>query len=424
MLPADDVSYGFDNIAGVQRMSPTLMERYLAAAQKISSVAVGASPRAATTDTFLVRPSSGRTIASRACRSALAAGPRCATPSRETANTRSRAVDAVRRRQLRRHSDLRRDAAARAQRRRPAGPRVRARCQTRRDRASDQNRRTLDADWQVRFPAKAGPRTVALTFLNRTPALLENLLEPSQKPVPGGPNGYYTTQKGAYLRSVEISGPFNAAVPETRRAASGSSSAGRRKHRTRRPARRRFSRRWLDARSGGRSADADLQTLLSFYKEGGRGDRRRGFEIGIERAVEGLLVSPEFLFRIEREPPAAGAPNAIYRISDLELASRLSFFLWSSIPDDALLEAASSGKLRNPAVLEQQVAADAGRSARRRAGQQFRRAVAVPAKSADGAARSAEGPRFRRRPAAGIPARNRAALPAASSARIAACSTC
>ena len=75
------------------------------------------------------------------------------------------------------------------------------------------NRRGLDADWQIRFPAKAGPRTVALAFLNRAPALLENLLEPFQKPVPGGPNGYYTTQKGAYLRSVEISGPYDATGP-------------------------------------------------------------------------------------------------------------------------------------------------------------------------------------------------------------------
>ena len=76
-----------------------------------------------------------------------------------------------------------------------------------------QNRRGLDATWQVRFPAKAGPRTVALAFLNRAPALLENVLEPFHKPVPGGPNGYYTTQKGAYLRSVEISGPYDATGP-------------------------------------------------------------------------------------------------------------------------------------------------------------------------------------------------------------------
>ena len=94
------------------------------------------------------------------------------------------------------------------------------------------------------------------------------------------------------------------------------------------------------------------------YEEG---QAARDFELGIERAVEGLLVSPEFLYRIEREPgsaefrrPGSGS-GRLYQISDLELASRLSFFLWSSIPDDALLNVAASGKLRNPAVLEQQV---------------------------------------------------------------------
>ena len=85
------------------------------------------------------------------------------------------------------------------------------------------------------------------------------------------------------------------------------------------------------------------------------GQTEGDFETGIERAVEGLLVSPEFLFRIEREPQPTAASNRIYRISDLELASRLSFFLWSSIPDEALLDAAISGKLQNPAVLDGQV---------------------------------------------------------------------
>jgi hypothetical protein len=99
-------------------------------------------------------------------------------------------------------------------------------------------------------------------------------------------------------------------------------------------------------------SDPDLQSLLSFYNDG----RKEGmdFETGIEHAVEGLLVSPGFLFRIEREP-ADAASNRIYRISDLELASRLSFFLWSSIPDEALLQAASSGNLQSPATLEKQV---------------------------------------------------------------------
>src|SRR4029079_17861336 len=94
-----------------------------------------------------------------------------------------------------------------------------------------------------------------------------------------------------------------------------------------------------------------LQVPMKFYKDA---RAEGGFENGIEMALRAVLVSPEFLFRVEQDP-AGVAPKTAYRVSDLELASRLSFFLWSSIPDDELLDAAMSGKLRTPAVLEKQV---------------------------------------------------------------------
>jgi mono/diheme cytochrome c family protein len=97
--------------------------------------------------------------------------------------------------------------------------------------------------------------------------------------------------------------------------------------------------------------DDDVETLLSFYK---RGRAAGTFDDGIRAALERVLVSPDFLFRIEADP-AGAAPGAPYRVSDVELASRLSFFLWSSIPDDTLLDLAIRGKLHEPAVLEQQV---------------------------------------------------------------------
>ena len=367
LLPADDSSYGFDNIAGVQRMSPTLMEKYIAAAQKISSIAVGASPRPATTDTFLVPPElrqddrlDGLPFGTRGGTVVKYTFPRDGVYNVRVQLTRyaGASFDEIPAFDESQRLELSVDGhpvhvfellPATGGEGRGYGP--------------GPNRRVLDADWQVRFPAKAGPQEVTLAFLNRTPALLENLLEPFEKPVPGGPNGYYTTQKGAYLRSVEISGPYEPA------------GAGRTPSRDRifvcRPSKagdegacakkilsalaRRAFRRPVN--------DADLQTLLDFYKEG----RAEGtFELGIERAVEGLLVSPEYLYRVEREPPSPKAETVgrkpdttysagTYRISDLELASRLSFFLWSSIPDDALLDLASAGKLRNPGVLEQQV---------------------------------------------------------------------
>ena len=90
---------------------------------------------------------------------------------------------------------------------------------------------------------------------------------------------------------------------------------------------------------------------MPFY-ESGRAER--SFDLGIQTALERLLVSPQFLYRIERDP-AGAAPGTVYRVSDMELASRLSFFLWSSIPDDELLDVAASGKLKQPGVLEAQV---------------------------------------------------------------------
>jgi hypothetical protein len=97
--------------------------------------------------------------------------------------------------------------------------------------------------------------------------------------------------------------------------------------------------------------NADVDALMAFYREG-RADG--GFDGGIEHALRRLLVSPEFLIRVERDP-AGAAPGGVYVISDLELASRLSFFLWSSIPDDELLDLAAKRQLSNPAVLARQV---------------------------------------------------------------------
>src|SRR5262249_30075594 len=99
------------------------------------------------------------------------------------------------------------------------------------------------------------------------------------------------------------------------------------------------------------TTDADTEYLMTFYQEG----RKEGnFETGIREVVQAILATPNFVFRFENLP-ANVAPGKNYRISDLELASRLSFFLWSTIPDDQLLSLASQGRLKDPAVLEQQV---------------------------------------------------------------------
>jgi hypothetical protein len=220
-----------------------------------------------------------------------------------------------------------------------------------RRRRSDINRRQgLDDTWQFKFEAKAGPRDVAVTFLNRSPALLETLVEPYQRPWNVGSN-QWSSRRGAYLRSVEISGPAVitgvSETPSRKRiftctpANRGEELACARQILA--PLARRAYRRPV--------TEGDVQRLLEFFKEG-RADG--SFDTGIELALQRLLMSPDFLFRVEVDPESARASSA-YFVSDLELASRLSFFLWSSIPDDQLIDLAEQKRLRTPAVLERQV---------------------------------------------------------------------
>jgi uncharacterized protein DUF1592/uncharacterized protein DUF1588/uncharacterized protein DUF1587/uncharacterized protein DUF1595/uncharacterized protein DUF1585 len=198
----------------------------------------------------------------------------------------------------------------------------------------------------VRFAAKAGQRLVAVTFLNKD-AVPEGVFQPPLTQF------QLVQYKGGNpsIDNVVISGPYNVTgVADT---------PGRQKIFVCHPARiadqEPCARKILStlARRAYRRpvTDKDVRTLLRVYEVGrSEGD----FEAGIQAALERILAGPEFLFRIERDP-ADALPDAPYRVSDVELASRLSFFLWSSIPDDQLLNLAESGKLKDPAIFEQQV---------------------------------------------------------------------
>ncbi len=211
---------------------------------------------------------------------------------------------------------------------------------------------TADSDGtlEVTVPVRAGSRLVGATFIatNYRPSLdiirqydrksLENNTIPQMQNYPA--IGY-----------VRIQGPFNAQRPHD--------SASRQKILTCRPSstvtEERCARQILTslARRAYRRPPVpqEMATLLAFFSEG----RKEGsFEDGVEYALRLLLASPQFLVRAEREPATVRA-GEIYRITDLELASRLSFFLWSSIPDDELVAVAAQGKLRQPVVLAQQV---------------------------------------------------------------------
>ncbi|MCY4598833.1 MAG: DUF1592 domain-containing protein [Acidobacteria bacterium] len=196
-------------------------------------------------------------------------------------------------------------------------------------------RLNADSELQVRVPIEAGQRlgTVAFTDSNPTPFA------------------------GAYGRPgidrVFISGPFNGTAPDdtpSRQRIFTCRPNGADARDEERCARAIFSQ--LARRAYRRPVtDDDLAPLLDFYREG---RAERDFDGGIERALEALLSMPEFLLRIERQPRGA-APGAAYRLSDLELASRLSFFLWRSIPDEELIDLAAGGRLSDPGVLQAQV---------------------------------------------------------------------
>ena len=345
LLPSDDSSYGFDNMAGVQRMSPTLLERYLSAAHTVSRLAVGAnvSPR---TETVRISDTVGQNDRL----DGLPFGTRGGTLIRYAFPSDGEYTIRV---QLARLGGSSTGDLPRFTEPQPLEISVDGEPVAQFTAPPAQGRRggpKLDANWVVRFAAKAGPRDVAVTFLNRSPALLENLVEPFLRPWPGG-SGRYTTRNGAYLRSVEISGPFNATGP--------GDTPSRRRIFICQPTQIAEERGCAEAilltlgrRAYRRPVTPDeIEPLMRFYTQG----RSEGsFDTGIERAVEALLVSPQFLFRIEHDPEGI-APGGVYRVSDLELASRLSFFIWSSIPDDELIDLAVEGKLRDPAALDQQV---------------------------------------------------------------------
>ena len=212
---------------------------------------------------------------------------------------------------------------------------------------------------QVRVPISGGPHEVGIAFYGSAPALPEYLLRPFHVTKRAHVAGANAGPGGAapVIRAVTIGGPFDPAGP--------GDTPSRRRILTCRPATpseetpcaktilstltRRAYRRPVTG--------ADIDPLLAFHTD----SRAKGheFETAIQTALWRLLASPEFLFHIEAAPPAVAATDsggtAAYRISDIELASRLSFFLWSSIPDDRLLDLAEQGRLSDPAVLEQEV---------------------------------------------------------------------
>ena len=357
LLPPDDSDYGFDNVADVLSVSPTLLERYLSAARAVVRTAIGEPGIAPDVDVYQViedetqsdRMSSDLPLGSRggmAIRHNFPADGEYVVKIKLTGVGPKRDLDV-------RLDDSRVKLVSFG---------------------SDEPRRGGRAgggppaptpDLEVRFPAKAGSHIVGVDFRIDDTSLPEGAFHGTGSARGGRGGG------GAQLESLAISGPYNAQglgdTPSRQRIfvchpADSEGTGATIKTAAYQPGKaapatsdlacatkilstlaRRAYRRPVTA--------VDLKPLMGFYETG---QRSGGFEAGIEMALERMLGGPEFLFRIERDPPNV-APGTAYRVSDLDLASRLSFFLWSSIPDEELLSLAERGKLKDPAVLQQQV---------------------------------------------------------------------
>ncbi|MBZ5675486.1 MAG: DUF1592 domain-containing protein [Acidobacteriia bacterium] len=338
LLPSDNASSGFDNIADLLYVSPATMERYLDASTKISRLAVGdpampvmvniyRTPLEGPQDSQLEDLAFG-TRGGTAIRSyfpldgeyeinvELAGGARDPHQLEVT-------VDGERKQLVTLGGN-----AGRGGRGAAGG-------------GGGRGGRGGPSPTDFRIAVKAGPRLIGVTFVQKTEALDEATLHPRQRS--------RGTQPA--IAAVTIRGPYNSTGPGetpsrqrifTCRPANAAAEPACAKQILSTLARRAYRRP---------VTDADMATLLTFYDNG---RKERDFDLGIQRALERLLVSPQFLYRIERDP-AGATPGSVHTVSDLELASRLSFFLWSSIPDDELLDVAAAGKLKQPGVLEQQV---------------------------------------------------------------------
>ena len=333
MLPADDSGYGFDNVADVLSISPVLLERYMAVARKVSRLAIG-DPKI------------------------LPAVDQVPVP-RGMANMEQVSDDLP----------LGSNGGAAIHHYFPVDGVYTIRVLLRPKPGASDDKPHFD----VRIPVKAGARIIGVTFLDDS-SLKESVAPPPKgrrfvPPPAAGKMGDIPPSQldlrlddarvkmfevgwlNPVIDSVWVGGPYDIqgsgetasrerifscrpAGPSEEEPCAKKILSTLARHAYRRPV-----------------TDADIQPLLGFYRSG----RKDGtFDSGIELALRAILVSPDFLFRVERDP-AGSAPGAAHRISDVELASRLSFFLWSSIPDDELISLAEQKKLHDPVVLQRQV---------------------------------------------------------------------
>jgi mono/diheme cytochrome c family protein len=346
LLPPDELSHGFDNIGEALGLSPVLLERYLAAADRISALAVGDPEITAGTDTFPARGDSqqlehidGLPLGTRGGVMVKRNFPLdgeyvISAKLWRTNNGFTRGLSAAH--EVEFSIDGERVFATKV------GGQEDWTALLSNPASADR----LDARLQARVPIRAGLHTLGVTFVQKTGARNMALYRPLL-----GNTDSVDSDGVPRIDVVMVSGPFNPTGP--------GDTASRRRIFTCTPQRPSDERRCattivstLARRAFRRPVPAsELASLMTFFDAG----RKDGsFDRGVQMAVRRVLADPAFLFRAEREPSRV-SPGQPYRVSDIELASRLSFFLWSSIPDDELLTLAETGRLSSPTVYRNQV---------------------------------------------------------------------
>jgi hypothetical protein len=361
-LPADDASYGFDNMAGALKLNQSNLERYLAAAMEVSRLAVGGAPTAPASVTFPVpvdQPQydqvEGLPFGTRGGTLIHYNFPRDGEYEITVSLTCTTEVD------LECNGSLGWASQHELQILLDSALLKSFTLQPRAVNMGNPNEPTLegitikDERWRVRLPVKAGMHEVGATFV-KGPAV-EYVRSGYRKRFERPFRYYADTQLIAepFVDKVVIAGPFDVGgtlgltgETESRRTIFSCKPAAAAEEA---PCARAILSK-LARRAYRRPVNAtDVTELMTFYRQG----REDGsFDAGIEMAIRRMLVSTKFLFRMEADP-AGAADGTNYRLSDLELASRLSFFLWSSVPDEALLADAVKGQLHTPAVLRRHV---------------------------------------------------------------------
>jgi hypothetical protein len=338
LLPADESSHGFDNVT-VGDLSPTLLDRYITAAEKISRLAVGRPTRTPGGDTIRLPPD----LTQEERIDGLPVGARGGALIPYTFPLDGEYEITIR---LARDRNEQIEGLHEPHEVELLLDNVRVDLFTV-EPLDDPNHTLVDAHLKVRIPVSAGLHHIGATFIKKPTTLIETARQPYEAHF----NFYRHPRLQPAIYSVTVIGPYGDARP--------GATPSRGRIFTCRPSKQLGEEDCAQRILANRMrlayrrpvTGADLARPLEFYRQT---RAQEGFEGGIEMALRAILVSPEFLFRVERDP-AGVAPNTAYPVSGLQLASRLSFFLWSSIPDDELLSLAERGELHEPSVLEKQV---------------------------------------------------------------------